>query len=306
MPATLSVSILFIVDFALVHKHFQVLIPDIKEFASEYVTTAEEHKAFGEPNHSPSLSLAILNPLPEELYSFNGDDEQGPSLSQDSIKDVAEVEEYLINGDPRIPRPTDIPAELRGNGQAFHTERVSNARKSVGEFPSILAHSKVSCPLRPGAHERRLAVRQIWPLCESVFSTSSSGHDLIVLLDRPELHPLAEIPVHNVMRLYDDKGRPGCLARVFSNSEHLDTHLGRAIREFASVIGILDDAWAALLRNHVVCKCCQCAFSVDGYHSHIVGGKCSMAPPMDKGRFSLSSCCSFLRHCSSAQGLRYW
>lgn len=92
------------------------------------------------------------------------------------------------------------------------------------------------------------------------------------------------------MSLYDEKNMSAALlTRAFSNLEHLDTHLGRAIREFNSPIGLPGQSWRHLLEYNVPCKGCQCVFSIHGYNSHIVKGLCSMAAPMREGTYFVSS-----------------
>ncbi|KAJ7848115.1 hypothetical protein B0H13DRAFT_1906943 [Mycena leptocephala] len=185
-----------------------------------------------------SASLTLFTMLADSMYSFEDDDgeEDQPSSSQESSSSAREVETYLLHGDPRFPRINDLPPALSGPIQPYFCERVAIARKTVD-----------------------LELIQ--------FTEEEAGRGST---SRPDLHPLAQTPAHAIMAIYDERVRPGCLIRAFSNLQHIDSHVGRAIREFHSPIGIPADAWTAILH------------SVYGYNSHVVEGCCSMAPPMNQ------------------------
>ncbi|KAJ7437074.1 hypothetical protein B0H11DRAFT_2362278 [Mycena galericulata] len=219
---------------------YYVFIPDIPEYQSEYITTPEEREVFEQ-----------LVAFEEEEPELSAGSSQSSSLSTSSTStaDTREVEEYLLHGNPRIPRPSDLPPALLGPLKPFFNGRVSDARKTVDLL-----------------------------LMDDTQQFADRGY----YTDNPERHPVAEVPVHVLMEIYDHKAHPTCLTRAFSNLEHIDTHLGRAIREFHSCIGIPPETWQAIVNYRTACKCCQCVFSVDGYNSHVVDGRCSMAPPLEK------------------------
>ncbi|KAJ7883088.1 hypothetical protein B0H13DRAFT_1890601 [Mycena leptocephala] len=175
----------------------------------------------------------------QEQHDYFDDDgeEDQPSSSQESSSSAREVETYLLHGDPRFPRINDLPPALSGPIQPYFCERVAIARKTVD-----------------------LELIQ--------FTEEEAGRGFYE--QRPDLHPLAQTPAHAIMAIYDERVRPGCLIRAFSNLQHIDSHVGRAIREFHSPIGIPADAWTAILH------------SVYGYNSHVVEGCCSIAPPMNQ------------------------
>ncbi|KAJ7495717.1 hypothetical protein B0H11DRAFT_2227235 [Mycena galericulata] len=203
---------------------FYVFIPDVPEYQSEYITTSEEREVFDQ-------LLSFSDNEEEERSRSTFFQETSLSSASGSSKDAHEVEEYLLHGNPRIHRPTDLPPALFGPLKPFFNERVSNARKAVDLL-----------------------------LMDDTQQFADRGY----YTDRPQLHPIAEKPNHVLMEIYDHKMYPSCLTRAFSNLEHIDTHLGRAIREFHSQIGIPPQT------------------CVDGYNSHVVDGKCSMAPPLEK------------------------
>ncbi|KAJ7095135.1 hypothetical protein B0H15DRAFT_1020037 [Mycena belliarum] len=221
---------------------YYVLIPDLDEHKSDYITTQEEKDVF------------------DNMYTISddGDEAAGVSLSQQSgassstttsMSSEVELEQYLLNGDPRMPRPTDTPPSLGGTFRSFFNERVANARQAVN-----------------------------YTLISDILSSEKNGW----YARYPQYHPLAEKPTASIMQTYDRQTNPSCLTRAFSNLEHVDTHLGRAIREFNSPIGIPLTTWSGILSSNASCSCCRCEFSLDGYNSHVVEGRCSMAPPMDK------------------------
>ncbi|KAJ7870051.1 hypothetical protein B0H14DRAFT_2571472 [Mycena olivaceomarginata] len=216
---------------------FIVIIPPVEQYRSQYITTLEER----------------------EVFAFDDDEDSLPSSSSSSpvgstsSNDVEEVERYLLHGNPRIPRPSDLPPALLGPVKPFFNERISAARKAVD-------HS----------------------LMELVSTQDARGY----YIDHPEDHPLAEKPLHILMSGYHED-TTGSLVRTFSNLEHIDTHLGRAIREFHSAVGIPADAWTSMVKHRVTCKSCECVFSYEGYNSHVVDGQCSMASPSKKGIFPL-------------------
>ncbi|KAJ7882132.1 hypothetical protein B0H13DRAFT_2539789 [Mycena leptocephala] len=184
------------------------------------------------------------------LDTFDDDDGPDPSgvqPSPSSSQAEEEVEEYLLHGDPRMPRPSDIPNELSSEPRSFFNARVAKARKDV----DLALIADIQGSYQRGTYEAL-----------------------------PDLHPLVDKPPHAVMGPYDGNAHPGSLIRAFSNLEHIDTHLGYAIREFNSSIGIPARTWRSLLAHNVPCKCCLCVFSIDRYNSYVVQGKCSMALPM--------------------------
>ncbi|KAJ7126596.1 hypothetical protein C8R43DRAFT_958085 [Mycena crocata] len=79
-----------------------------------------------------------------------------------------------------------------------------------------------------------------------------------------------------IFNLHFEDFRP-CLIHAFSNLEHIDSHIGRAIREYHSPIGILDQAWETIIDNTIICNSCQCYYSLNGYNLHVVDNFCTMA-----------------------------
>ncbi|KAJ7898735.1 hypothetical protein B0H13DRAFT_1884188 [Mycena leptocephala] len=139
-----------------------------------------------------------------------------PSPSS-SLAAEEEVEEYLLHGDPRMICPSDLPVEFSGSKPYFN-ERSATARKTV----DLALIADVQSSYQRGTYQAL-----------------------------PDLHPLAETPSHQVMNFYDGRTHPGNLVRAFSNLQHMDTHLGRALREFNSSIGIPQATWAAILTYNV-------------------------------------------------------
>ncbi|KAJ7018078.1 hypothetical protein C8F04DRAFT_1405246 [Mycena alexandri] len=192
------------------------------------------------------------------LHRFDDDDEDQEDHCQSRTSQISpsstsedDVEEYLLHGDPRMPSPRDLAAVF-GSGplKPFFCDRVALARKTVDV---------------------------------ALINDTTTAHQAGTYEAQPELHPLAEKPPHAIMALYDERNMSaGSLSRVFSNLEHIDTHLGRAMREFNSPIGLPEFSWRSLRDHNVSCKCCQCVFSIQGYNSHIIDDRCSMAAPMDK------------------------
>ncbi|KAJ7823873.1 hypothetical protein B0H14DRAFT_2825568 [Mycena olivaceomarginata] len=198
---------------------FIVLILDIEENAQQYITSPEEWNEFActlhnfddDEDDSDSAGSQVNTPLGSSSYSA----------------DTNEVEQYLLLGDPRLPRPTD----------AFFVDRIATARKVIDL---------------------------------ALVNDTLEFHRNGIYRAQPELHPLAMKPVHSIM------------APSLANLEHFDTHLGRTIREFNSVISLPQATWDSILSVDTHCTCCQCHFSIDRYNSHIVDGRCSMAAPMDQ------------------------
>ncbi|KAJ7838378.1 hypothetical protein B0H14DRAFT_2789331 [Mycena olivaceomarginata] len=220
---------------------FIVLIPDIEENAQQYITSPEEWNEFA-----------------CTLHNFDDDEDDSDSASSQvntplgsssSSADANEVEQYLLLGDPRLPRPTDVPEQFSGPVRPFFVDRVATARKVIDL---------------------------------ALVNDTLEFHRNGIYRAQPELHPLAMKPVHSIMAVYNPKTHPASLSRAFANLEHFDTHLGRAIREFNSVIGLPQATWDSILSVDTHCTCCQCHFSIDGYNSHIVDGRCSMAAPTDQ------------------------
>ncbi|KAJ7661095.1 hypothetical protein B0H17DRAFT_1144798 [Mycena rosella] len=236
------------------HCGFFVLIPDLEEYKSKYITTQEAKDEFDnlngfddddanldpfgpDPSHS---SLSSSSPATSSAHASS------PSTS---ISSEQEVELYLLNGDPRMPRPSDSPPALSGPFKPFFNKRVAKARSTV----------------------------DLQLIADVVGFDKNDFYK-----NYPHLHPLTEKPPVAVMRTYDQETATGCLIRAFSNLEHIDSHLSRALREFNSLIGIPAGTWKAIVGNATTCSCCLCSFSFDGYNSHINQGRCSMVPAMEK------------------------
>ncbi|KAJ7032804.1 hypothetical protein C8F04DRAFT_1396451 [Mycena alexandri] len=144
------------------------------------------------------------------LHRFDDDDDDQEDHCESRTSQISpsstsedDVEEYLLHGDPRMPSPRDLAAVF-GSGplKPFFCDRVALARKTVDV---------------------------------ALINDTTTAHQAGTYEAQPELHPLAEKPPHAVMALYDERNMSaGSLSRVFSNLEHIDTHLGRAMREFNS------------------------------------------------------------------------
>ncbi|KAJ7145082.1 hypothetical protein C8R43DRAFT_1130155 [Mycena crocata] len=210
-----------------------VFIPDIEKYRSEYITTQDQRELF------------------DQLYAFDDDDDVDNALastsssnsSPSSSAEAAEVEMYLLHGEPRLPRMRDLPPAMQGPIKSFFNERVSEARKTC---------------------DKRL-----------IFNLHFEDFKRF-----PLTHPLAQKPIHPLMKIYDGTDNPACLIRAFSNLEHIDSHIGRAIREYHSPIGIPDQAWETIIDNTIPCNSCECYYSLNGYNSHVVDDLCTMASPL--------------------------
>ncbi|KAJ7504085.1 hypothetical protein B0H11DRAFT_1905962 [Mycena galericulata] len=162
------------------------------------------------PRSEKSLLVSFSDNEEEEQSRSSFVQETSLSSPSGFSKDAHEVEEYLLHGNPRIHRPTDLPPALLGPLKPFFNERVSNARKTVD----------------------LLLMDDTQQFADRGYYTGTSLGKLQTFHsffppDRPQLHPVAEKPNHILMEIYDHK-------------------------------------------------------IVDGYNSHVVDGKCSMAPPLEK------------------------
>ncbi|KAJ7917150.1 hypothetical protein B0H13DRAFT_1870510 [Mycena leptocephala] len=181
---------------------FLVVIPDVDVDSKEFITTPDEWASFEQEDAD-----AVGDPSPSS-----------------SLAAEEEVERYLLHGDPRMLRLSDLPDELCGPGKPYFNERSAAARKSIDLV-----------------------------LIADVLAASQRGdYDV-----EPDYHPLAQKPPHQVMNFYDARTHPGSLVRAFSNLQHMDTHLGRSLREFNSLIGIPESTWAAILTHNAPCRNCQ-------------------------------------------------
>ncbi|KAJ7719406.1 hypothetical protein B0H16DRAFT_1474986 [Mycena metata] len=206
---------------------FTVIIPDLEHRQSQYVTTTEEWET-----HLASL------------HRFDDDnDEENPCQSRTSqispsSTSKEDVEEYLLHGDPRMPSPRDLAAVFGlGPLKPSFCDRVALARKTVGTPP---------CPLYTLLN---LTVTHFFADL-SLINNRTTAHQAGTNDMQPELHLLAAKPPHAIMALYDEKNMSaGSLSRVFSNLEHLDTHLGRAMRKFNSPIDCVITTFLANIAN---------------------------------------------------------
>ncbi|KAF8185507.1 hypothetical protein K438DRAFT_1765739 [Mycena galopus ATCC 62051] len=227
---------------------FYVLIPDIEDKAHQYITTPEEWETFSdlhtfEEEEDSPISVSSCSTSPNSVLT------SPTSSATSSSADAEEVEQILFFGDPRLARSTNLPEALSAERKPFFNSRIADARKNV----DLVLMTDVLSEHHEGKYQKY-----------------------------PEWHPLVEKPSLAIMDSYDPKCYPPSLIRAFSNLQHLDTHVGRTIQEFNSVIGIPQGTWNPLLSLNELCKCCQCNFSLDGYNSHInQEGCCSMSPPMD-------------------------
>ncbi|KAJ6454725.1 hypothetical protein C8R47DRAFT_221942 [Mycena vitilis] len=225
-----------------------VLIPDPEELKSQYITTDEEELYFEKLYSLDQEEEEVASALHHCTPSTAGSASTATSTKTSPTTSEGEVEEYLLGEDPRFPRLSDLPPAFCGLVKPYFNDRVASARKTVD---LALMHL---------VNENDEADFYSWS---------------------PQHHPIAATPTHALMTVYDQTWHPACLMRIFSNLQHIDSHVGRAIREFHSPIGIPVTAWTSIIGNLCVCACCQCTFSIDGYNSHVVEGRCSMAAPMD-------------------------
>ncbi|KAJ7757606.1 hypothetical protein B0H16DRAFT_1457767 [Mycena metata] len=159
------------------------------------------------------------------LHRFDDDDDDDEDPCQSQTSQISpsstseeDVEEYLLHGDPRMPSPRDLAAVF-GSGplKPFFCDRVALARKTVDL---------------------------------ALINDTTTAHQAGTYDAQPKLHPLAAKPPHAIMALYDEKNMSaGSLSRVFSNLEHLDTHLGRAMRKFNSPIDCVITTFLANVAN---------------------------------------------------------
>ncbi|KAK7019273.1 hypothetical protein R3P38DRAFT_3199456 [Favolaschia claudopus] len=236
---------------------FYVIIPPIEKYQSQYITTLEEQKTFEEllafededdyepdPSSQPSTSTTPSSSSSQRTMASPST--SLTTVSSSSTADMEEVARYLLHGNPRLPRPSDLPPPVNNNLSSYFNERITVARKAVDQLLMV----------------------DIKDFYNTGFFDRNPGH-----------HPLAVKPPHDLMSNYLPEDTQDNLSRVFANMQHVDTHVGRAIREFHSIIGVPQEGWTAMLQHKVECDCCECVFSYEGYNSHVVMGRCSTATP---------------------------
>jgi hypothetical protein len=95
-----------------------------------------------------SIILVFFLALYPDAFTEQEDaDAVGDPSPSSSLAAEEEVERYLLHGDPRMLRLSDLPDELCGPGKPYFNERSAAARKSIGKSWSILRRSVLMfCP----------------------------------------------------------------------------------------------------------------------------------------------------------------
>lgn len=119
-------------------------------------------------------------------------------------------------------------------------------------------------------HIRALACTQVRPQILIFFLTVWLQTDL------PFSHPAAGLEdLSPALRPYDTRLNPGCLQRTFQQLSYVSTSTGRIVACLNSSVGVRATMLDILLWQNVLCRCCLCMFSLDGYAGHLSGSRCN-------------------------------
>ncbi|KAG6894111.1 hypothetical protein C0992_007458 [Termitomyces sp. T32_za158] len=230
-------------------------------------------------------------------------------IGHENDEDAAEIQEEYSYDLDHLLGPSFSPSEAEVRNllafQQLSTPPSSSRAPSrlVNHLDKIYINSRVS-PMRYAAATR--ATIQPRPLSRTTSTHAASFFEKTVADARankdsslishiklnykngiyrlyPLQHPASNLEdTHRILEPYDERIFPGCLNRAFEHAEYMHTDIGRVIRELNSTLGVPLAAINTIYGYSRTCPECRCAFSIDGYNTHLENQRCKNFPSPTK------------------------
>ncbi|KAJ7432430.1 hypothetical protein B0H11DRAFT_2260711 [Mycena galericulata] len=238
---------------------FKVVVKPLKE--SNYLLSWEDQDRYQQENEEEYNEEDSIQRSSSPIGSFPP---SSPPSSQSSIASASSVSSTSSS----ISRLA-VEAMLAPDPRYGRTSRASLQGSRPNPTP-IAAGTSLQSP--PDA--RKTAD---FDTLEYIHQIDSSG----VLAEDPSVHPAWDTDQpHPLLRVYDKRIYPHCLARTHHHLNFLYKPVGQAIRELNSPLGIPYHDYATMIHMSRSCNSCKAQFSPDGYTAHVQDGICTNHPDL--------------------------